>query len=733
MATQKVASPADITKAEFSELLDQYPALIEAISQARPAKDGQQTLQQLDRFRYVDAVESFGQPAPNKRLMSLEDVKRLVEWKLRHGKFRPTLMSLVSSNSPELTQQIIRDALEVYRGRSDVPASIATLTKLKGIGPATASLLLTVHYPAQVIFFSDEAFHWLCCGGKKSTIKYNAKEYNALRLKADEMMEALSVSATDIEKVAYVVMKRSEHPVGQEGPAAAEKTDAARQLTSQAAAKRKSRSVSDAAQLTSLSFRGSRSRNRTLLNDMPALSSTGSSPLPPRFAQIKHELIQGKEDAIRASWARLLVALQVEIERVSRLGADIIPFINYEDINNDARVHDLTARLRQCGVAVIRGVVPEHLAIQWRNETKTYLFDNQQAGSSVGSEPDVEAVYWSPGQVKCRAHPNVLAAQRFLMKTWHSADPDALVSTNFPVVYADRLRTKRDGDLNTHANAYIDGDSVERWEYDGYGSANAYNDVWAGHWEHYDPWESSSRLKTPSDLRDGGENGTMFRMFQGWMSLSTPYRSNSALLVCPMIQLSTAYLLLRPFFVPRNSDRQHAGYLSPDNWQLEMPPSAVLHGATPSYNQELNDFLHPHLRLDESMVPVPALGPGDYVIWHSDAIYAFDHAASHIPKPEATTTAMYLPVSPLTETNAIYLARQRKAFVLGLPGPDFGSDDGESFHMSRAGTQDVHDAGGDEGLRAMGLQPWNEDEAGDEAEATLIEVANAILFPDMYE
>jgi hypothetical protein len=53
--------------------------------------------------------------------------------------------------------------------------------------------------------------------------------------------------------------------------------------------------------------------------------------------------------------------------------------------------------------------------------------------------------------------------------------------------------------------------------------------------------------------------------------------------------------------------------------------------------------------------------------------------------------------------------------------------------MSRPGTQEVHDAGGNEGLRAMGLQPWDEDNAVNEAEASLMELANTILFPDMYE
>ncbi len=138
----------------------------------------------------------------------------------RHGKFRPTLMNLVTANDSSATKTTIKQAIQTYRGASSSPAddklpsaaviaaALATLTKLRGIGPATASLLLTVHDPERVIFFSDEAFYWLCCGGKDSTIKYNNKEYVLLREKATELVERLDVPATDVEKVAYVLMKQ---------------------------------------------------------------------------------------------------------------------------------------------------------------------------------------------------------------------------------------------------------------------------------------------------------------------------------------------------------------------------------------------------------------------------------------------------------------------------------------------------------------------------------------------
>lgn len=99
---------------------------------------------------------------------------------------------------------------------------------------------------------------------------------------------------------------------------------------------------------------------------------------------------------------------------------------------------------------------------------------------------------------------------------------------------------------------------------------------------------------------------------------------------------------------------------------------------------------------------------------------------------------MYLPACPLTQTNALYLARQRKAFLLGLPGPDFfdgsgAGSRGESELAGRAGVREVGDAGGDDGLRAMGLLPWDEEEADSDAEREVLAMANGILFPDLYD
>jgi hypothetical protein len=116
-------------------------------------------------------------------------------------------MKLVSSNDEQVVKDTIETTMKAYWAKPNASAALDGITQLKGIGPATASLLLSVHDPDRVIFFSDEAFYWLCCVGGKPPIKYNTKEYQELNSAAQKLVKRLGVSATDVEKVAYVVMK----------------------------------------------------------------------------------------------------------------------------------------------------------------------------------------------------------------------------------------------------------------------------------------------------------------------------------------------------------------------------------------------------------------------------------------------------------------------------------------------------------------------------------------------
>jgi hypothetical protein len=322
------------------------------------------------------------------------------------------------------------------------------------------------------------------------------------------------------------------------------------------------------------------------------------------------------------------------------------------------------------------------------------------------------------------------------MSHWHSKDPQAAISTAHPTSYADRLRMRQPGDAKFALGPHVDGGSVERWEEQGYGLGGVYDAIWKGEWENYDPWESSCRLPVVSDMYGGVGSCSMFRMAQGWLSLSETGPNEGTLLVNPLLAQATAYYLLRPFFSPKRqleefgrsvsrvSALAETPFLSPDNWSLDPTPTSWLQGANPGNGQELSPLFHPHLELDRTTVHIPRVRPGDYVAWHCDTI----HAVDRVHGGTSDSSVMYIPACPLTEANAEYLVRQRETFVNGFPSPDFGGGEGESNHVGRITPETLDKVIGIEGQRAMGMAQWNSDEKDlIDGERTVLNRANKIL------
>ena len=140
------------------------------------------------------------------------------------------MLSLVQSNTPEVIEDTTKKACAVLwkskKSHPDAIPALKILVGLKGVGPATASLLLSVLQPAEIPFFSDELFRWCVwdeeVGGAKEgkgwqrKIRYNLKEYDMLlervkklgpRLRQELGQKDTTASAMDIERVAWVLGK----------------------------------------------------------------------------------------------------------------------------------------------------------------------------------------------------------------------------------------------------------------------------------------------------------------------------------------------------------------------------------------------------------------------------------------------------------------------------------------------------------------------------------------------
>ncbi|WPH00685.1 Hypothetical protein R9X50_00351500 [Acrodontium crateriforme] len=212
-----------INFATFTDLLKQYPDVV-------PEK-----LTDLDIQRYSiipSNAKTRLEENDNDVYISKAELETLMKWKLTHGKFRPQLSKLIAENSESAVRETTSMAAKLFLSKtnsdttpsqSDYKTAITTLTSLRGVGPATASLILSCLPDTKAPFFSDELYRWAFFSatgsgkgdvGWERKLKYSLVEYLDLVEKVVELKERLGrqgviVTSVEIEKVAYVIGKRA--------------------------------------------------------------------------------------------------------------------------------------------------------------------------------------------------------------------------------------------------------------------------------------------------------------------------------------------------------------------------------------------------------------------------------------------------------------------------------------------------------------------------------------------
>ena len=157
---------------DWRAALAKYAEVVEA--------QGVKPLPELDRW-YRDELPGAIAAREPKHVTHAELVK-LTEWKMARGVWRAPNLVLVRGNDPDVVVDTSAAAL------ASVPhptAPIATLAKLDGVGPATASALVAAAEPASYPFFDElVAAQVPKLGPVKWTLGYYAKYADALRARA---------------------------------------------------------------------------------------------------------------------------------------------------------------------------------------------------------------------------------------------------------------------------------------------------------------------------------------------------------------------------------------------------------------------------------------------------------------------------------------------------------------------------------------------------------------------
>ncbi|XP_045599866.1 uncharacterized protein [Procambarus clarkii] len=178
---------------EFVAVLKLYPDALKIKASQKKKKQGE-SLEQLDKW----VQEELGQKALSRKPphITLDELVRLMDWKLSRGKFRPRLLELAGSNSEESVKSASQKGIQ-YATKNKVTDAIESLVILKGVGPATASGILAACVPEMCCFFADEVAHTL---PSLASLKYNAAEYELLNSEMTNCAKRLNCDAQKGDK-----------------------------------------------------------------------------------------------------------------------------------------------------------------------------------------------------------------------------------------------------------------------------------------------------------------------------------------------------------------------------------------------------------------------------------------------------------------------------------------------------------------------------------------------------
>ncbi|KAL4062880.1 hypothetical protein J3A83DRAFT_4107876 [Scleroderma citrinum] len=417
------------------------------------------------------------------------------------------------------------------------------------------------------------------------------------------------------------------------------------------------------------------------------------------FLELKREIISTTDKVrLTASWTDLLQEMAKVTDEIARQGSDIIPQVNFSDLDNlsSEQIDDI----RRKGSVVVRGVVNTDEAVKWKTDLHEFINNNPHAPGFPRHDKQFFHLYWTPSQVQARAHPNVLKVNSWLNNLYRFKSDERAegVDLSCPLVYADRFRIRHPGVQWHNHPPHTDGGSIERWEDVNF--RKCFADILSGNWRQHDPYHLEHRLDARSDLYDRPDQASVFRTFQGWLALSETAPTEGTLRVFPDVAISNAYIILRPFFRPRPTVRLDAlTVFDPKNWELDTSTPdfpGIERCGTGFIGPQPTPVLHPHLRLKETMTSMPKVYPGDMVFWHCDVVHSVEQ--DHTGKNDSVV--MYIPAVPKTPQNWSYILKQADAFRMGANPPDFGQAEGGVTYVGLAVESDIK---GPIGRMAMGL------------------------------
>ncbi|KAK7678194.1 hypothetical protein QCA50_018760 [Cerrena zonata] len=416
--------------------------------------------------------------------------------------------------------------------------------------------------------------------------------------------------------------------------------------------------------------------------------------LDPRFAALKAKLVDPqKQEAVVASWKRLLKALEKENQKIIENGTAYVPTVEWKDIvaNDYELPASASSEFKAKGSMMVKGVIEKSQVDQWFDELVTFV-------------------------------KNTLKQQGILSQI-QLLDKEKLIDLDTQIIYGDRIRIRKPG-AAASLSLHLDSSSIERWEDDNYRAT--YKEIFDGHWKDWDPFRLDERAYAKEDLHEDAGTArpticSSFRTLQGWLALSDNKTGEGTLKVIPNLKLVMAYIILRPLFWddPKSGDI--------DDYHIDVT-TPKFPGAEPSYGQlYLNDDFYPHIKQAKTCVGIPDVNRGDFVFWHCDVCHEVDKEYP-ITDENAHSSVFYYGQTPLSIANICTLLETRRSFLNNKSPLDYASQQSAEEKERDFQGANIHDLKNESALKSMGLLEFDVNEPGiTNGQRKIREIANKAL------
>ena len=201
---------------EWTIALQNYPSVLKAVAAKKKNKEELLDLDKELRGKTFCAKVLGRDGGP---YLTSEELSKIMKYKLNRGKMRP-LQALCDSNSAQHVEVVSRKAFAAAsKGPKHTREAVMELSKLRAVGPATASLILSLFYP-HISFMADEALD--CLVERDYTIEHcmmlqeatsliaAALNKSSLRMRADHQK---SWTDADICEVLYTIALGNVHGI----------------------------------------------------------------------------------------------------------------------------------------------------------------------------------------------------------------------------------------------------------------------------------------------------------------------------------------------------------------------------------------------------------------------------------------------------------------------------------------------------------------------------------------